>query len=129
MIINLLLLSIAAAILAVESTISPLVHRIKAALYLNEENKYITLFSHFDTYPIVFGFNLTYILLPVVVLCIGLCNLYQIVRELVNCSFCLSFWLGIMILLLTSTETITFKQVLLHSTFPLVFVSIYLRIR
>jgi hypothetical protein len=127
--IDLLLISLAAAILSVESTISSLIFRFKQVLFLNEENKYINLLSNLSTYPQIIGFAASYILFPLVLLVCLLANLHIILRELLSCSYCTAFHLGWILMLLVSPELITLKQFILHSTLPLLFVSIYLRLR
>ncbi len=129
--IELLLLSTCAAILAVELQISTLAYWIKSLLYLNEENKNITSLCKFKTYPqIIINKKLLIIMYWLVFISVVVLNVHQYVRKLLECTYCTSFWLGLLFMYLTIPFTvITFSTIITYALIPLPVVSVYTWLR
>jgi hypothetical protein len=125
---ELLLLSICAAIIAVESQISPLVYSIKQLLYLHQPNKKLILLTKPATYINVIGKYSTLIGLPIIIPIIILLTIHKTLQEMLECSFCLSFHIGWFLMFLCIPQ-ITLFTVITHSLLPLPIVALYQKLR
>lgn len=99
---NVILLSIACGVSAYEIVYSELTSYIKRFFFLDKKQPVLNLLSSFKVYKKVLG-NYTYGLLPIIVLVILLSLSHRFLYKLLQCPYCLSFWIGVIASLLVST--------------------------
>lgn len=93
-----LLLIIAISCISYEFVNSEFVLYIKKWLGLTETSKVMinaVMLSSFNCYKRNLGSTLAFILLPIIVPLIVSCLCYRLLFKIINCIFCLSFWVAL----------------------------------
>lgn len=90
--LQLILLSITCGVSAYEIVYSELAGYIKRFFFLDKEQPVLALLSSFKVYKKVLG-GYTYGLIPIIVLVIALCLIHKFIYKLLQCPYCLSFWI------------------------------------
>jgi len=87
------MIATASAAIAYELTFSPL----RRLLFLDREYPHVILFSTLKAYWRLFYPMMFMVLLPAVLTGILLCRIHIHLHKLVNCKYCLAFWIGLVI--------------------------------
>lgn len=92
--IYLIIITLCSAVLSLEIKLSTLAYKIKALLFLNEENQYFKACRRFSTYVKLLGYKATTFLLPVIIPIIVVASIHEFFRTLLDCPYCTAVWVG-----------------------------------